>query len=136
MTDKEIRSEYGKLLKKQGIHYNDHQSFDISIPLKNVKSSFTQVCGIHDGKILLDDYIASCIYKFKTAEKVAETAEEAYPDYHFVAEHYSSGYEISVSKYVQFTTIEDLHQEVLAMAEVVDGACGIAKKILGDCFDR
>ena len=135
-TDVQIKTAYGKLLKEQGIKYYGGKDFTVCIPLRSIEKSYTRVSDCMDGKMLLTDYCASCIGSFRTAEKVARAIQAGHPGYRVDAEHYSSGYEIAVYKYIPFTTIENLHQEVLNMAAVVDDGCRIAREILGPLFDR
>ena len=131
----EIKKAYGAFLQKQGIHYSDHQGFYVRIPLENTDTSFTHVCDIRKGKILLGDYCGNCISDLDTAVDVADAIREKCPDARIDVERYSS-YQLTLYHEIKYQSIEDLHKHVLRMAEIVDIGAGIAKEMLGDGFER
>ena len=135
MTNTQLQQKYAALLDQQGIKYSNHQGFYVRIPLKNTKSSFTHVCDIHDGKILLADYRGDCCTGIRAANRLAKAIQKQFPEFDIVVEKYSI-FEIVVYKWIQFDSIDALHQEVLSMATVVDEGARLGKEMLGEDFER
>ena len=131
----EIKKEYSSFLKAQEIDYSDHQGFYVKLPLKNTDHSFTHVCDIRKGEILLADYCGNCISDLDTAVDVADAIREKCPDARIDVERYSS-YQLTLYNEIKYQSIEELHKHVLRMAEVVDIGAGIGKEMLGDGFER
>ena len=131
----QIKKEYGAFLKKEGIHYSDHQGFYVRIPLKNTDTSFTHVCDIWKGKMLLADYCGNCISDLDTAVEVADAIMKKCPDARIDVERYSS-YQLTLYNEIKFVSIEDLHKHVFRMAEIVDISVAIGKEMLGNSFER
>ena len=138
----EIKKAYGMFLKKEGIHYSDHQGFYVRIPLKNTDTSFTHVCDIRHGEILLADYCGNCYTKIRMAQRVAkaikQVVKEAIPlldsKFDIRPEHYGASFELTIYWEIKYKDIQDLHERVLAIANVVDIGAGIGKEMLGDEF--
>ena len=130
-----IKKGYGAFLKSQNIKYSDNHGFYVWIPLKNTESSFTHVCDIRHGEILLADYCGNCISDLDTAVNVADAIMEKCPDAKIDVERYSS-FQLTLYKEIKYVSIEDLHKHVLRMAEIVDTGAGIGKEMLGGSFER
>ena len=132
---KQIKKEYGTFLESQNIKYSDNQGFYVRIPLKNTDTSFTHVCDINHGEILLADYCGNCISDIDTAVDVADAIMKKCPDARIDVERYSS-FQLTLYKEIKYVSIEDLHKHVLRMAEIIDIGAGIGKEMLGSSFER
>ena len=136
-STKDIQAEYAAFLDSLGVPYINRQDFHVLLPLANAEHSFTQVCAMmHDGKILLTDYCGNCYTGIRAANRVAKAIRSKFPDVDTIVEHYGASFELDVYDEHKFTTIEDLHQRVLRIAEVVDYGAAIGKEMLGDDFER
>ena len=51
-------------------------------------------------------------------------------------EHYSASFELTIYWEIKYKDIQDLHERVLAIANVVDIGAGIGKEMLGSSFER
>ena len=136
-STKDIQTEYAAYLDTLGVPYINRQDFHVLLPLRNAKQSFTQVCSMmHDGKILLTDYCGSCHTGVRAANRVAKAIRAQFPDVDIIVEHYVASFEVEIYDEHKYTTIEDLHQRVLRIAEVVDYGAGIGREMLGEDFER
>ncbi len=133
---KEIWKEYGEYLKARDIDYLDNQGFIVRIPLRNTDHSFTHVCGIRDGKIIVWDYCGSCYTGVRLAKRVAKAIKEKYPGENIVVEKYGGSFELDIIRDVEYTTIEELHKNVMAVTDIVDEGARIGYEMLGEDFDR
>ena len=134
---KKVYKEYEAFLDAAGIQYrNNHNGFHVYIDLKNIKRSFTHVCHVRDGKILLTDYCGNCYTGVRKANRVAKAIREKFPNHEISVEHYGASFEIEVYYEIEFTTIEALHEAVLSVAEVADEGAGIGYEMLGEDFER
>ena len=133
----EIKDEYASYLERHGVPYINRDDFYVLLPLTNVEHSFTKVCSVmHDGKILLTDYCGNCYTGVRAANRVAKAVRLQYPEINIQVYHYGASFELDISDKCQFTTIEDLHQRILLIAQVVDYGARIGKEMLGDDFER
>ena len=132
-----IFSEYAALLDKEGIEYsNDQHGFYVHIPLRNIEKSFTLVCPVINGKVLLTDYCGDCYTGLKTSRTVEKAIRLKFPDYDIKLEHYAGGYEPVIYRELEYTTPAALHEQVLAISEVADEGFRIGKEMLGEHFLR
>ena len=106
------------------------------IPLQNVRRSFTHVCDVFNGRVLLSDYCGSCCIRLKDAIRLANVIRKKCPEYRIYVEQYSFATELSIYHEIEFTTIEALHEQVLGVAHVVDVGVEIGKEMLGEDFER
>ena len=106
------------------------------IPLKNIKKSFTHICRVFDGKVLLTDYCGNCGTGVRLAKRVAKVIRERCPGYEITVEHYGVSFEIEVYLEVEYTTVEALHEHVIGVAHVADVGAGIGREMLGEDFER
>ena len=136
LTQKIFR-EYSEYLDKAGVPYkNDQNGFYVFIPLQNIEESFTQVCESSNGKIHLWDYCGNCYTGVRLAKRVAKAIQAQCPGYEIEVEHYTSLFELDIYHEVEYTTAEELHQQVLGVAHAVDVGVGIGKEMLGKDFRR
>lgn len=136
LTQKVFR-EYAEYLDKAGIPYkNDQNDFYVFIPLQNIEESFTKVCEIYSGKTLLSDYCGNCYTGIRLAKRVAKAIQAQCPGYEIEVEHYTSLFELDIYHEVEYTTAEELHQQVLGVAHAVDVGVEIGKEMLGKNFIR
>ena len=139
MNDKEltarIQKEYAVYLKRRGINFSNNQGFYVMLPLKNTDHSFTHVCEVFNGDILLADYCGNCCSDLDTAVEVADAIMEKCPDCRIDVERYST-FQLTLYNEIKYDSIENLHKHVLRMAEIVDIGAGISRQMLGGSFDR
>ena len=136
LTQKIFR-EYSEYLDKAGVPYkNDQNGFYVFIPLQNIEESFTKVCETYSGKTLLSDYCGNCYTGIRLAKRVAKAIPAKCPGYEIEIEHYTSLFEFDIYHEVEYTTAEELHQQVLGVVHVVDVGAGIGKEMLGKDFRR
>ena len=136
-STQEIREEYASYLKRLGVPYKYDVDLYVLLPLTNTRHSFTHVCSVmRDGIILLTDYCGNCYTGVRAANRVAKAIRLQYPDIEIRVEHYGASFELDIYDEHQFTTIEDLHQRILLIAQVVDYGARIGKEMLGDDFER
>lgn len=134
---KKIYEEYAEHLDKVSVPYSNNQNgFHVYIPLKNIKKSFTHICRVFDGKVLLTDYCGNCYTGVRLAKRVAKAIRERCPGYEITVEHYGASFEIEVYLEVEYTTVDALHENVLGVAQVADLGAGIGKEMLGENFER
>ena len=136
-ANRKIFDEYSALLEKKGIEYsNDQNGFYVHVPLKNIGKSFTLVCPVINGKVLLTDYCGDCYTGLKTSKTVEKALREKFPDYDIKLEHYAGGYEAVIYHEVKYTTPEELHAAVLEIARIADEGSLTGKEMLGKDFIR
>lgn len=134
---KRIYRDYERFLTDAGISYqNDQNGFHVYVNLKNIKHSFTHVCQVFNGKVLITDYCGNCYTGIRKANRVAKAVREKFPDHHIQVEHYGASFELDVYYEIPFTTIEALHEAVLTVAEVADEGARIGYEMLGEEFER
>lgn len=134
---KKIYEEYTEYLDRAGVPYNNDQNgFHVYIPLKNIKKSFTHICRVLDGKVLLADYCGNCYTGVRLAKRVANAIREQCPGYEITVEYYGASFEIEVYLEVEYTTVGALHENVLGVAQVADVGAGIGREMLGEDFER
>ena len=132
---KRIRKEYPKYLDKLEIQYNNRDGFYVRIKLNNICTSFTQVGEGLDGKVLITDYCGTCYSGIRIANRIAKAIQAKYPMVDIRVERYGT-FEIDIYHEIPFTTIEELHRNVILVAETVDAGVVIGKQMLGDEFVR
>lgn len=136
-STKAILREYAAYLDSMAIPYNNHNDFHVLLPLTNIKESFTKISpSIDDSKIIISDYCGNCYTGVRAANRVAKTIRTRFPDVEIFVEHFGASFELDIYDQHQYTTIENLHQRVLRIAEAVDAGAGIGKEMLGDDFER
>ena len=134
---KEIYREYEKYLTDAGIHYiNNQNGFHVYINLKNIKQSFTHVCQVFDGKVLITDYCGNCYTGIRKANSVAKAIREKFPGHDIQVEHYGGSFELEIYYEIEYTTIDALHEAVLSVAAVADEGARIGYDMLGEDFER
>ena len=133
---KRIFREYAKYLDKAGIPYNNRQGFYVYIPLQNIKQSFTYVCRPLYRKILLSDYCGNCCTSLRSAVRVANAIREQCPGYKITVEQCGGSFDLEVYHDFEYTTVEELHREVLGIAHIADVGAAIGKEMLGERFER
>lgn len=132
-----IYKEYSEFLDRAGIKYDNRQyDFYVYVPLKNIKESFTQICKRSSGQVLVTDYCGNCYTGVRLAKRVAKAIREKCPEYQIEVEHYGASFEIEIYHNIELTSVEELHKQVLGVAQVVDIGVGIGKEMLGSDFVR
>ncbi len=131
----EILKEYARYLDKQGIKYNNHQGFSVHFNLDNVGFTAIDVIESYNGQYSVYDYIGEANVGKRAANKLVKELSAAFPDYKIFIEQYTV-FEIEIQQYFDFTTIENLHQRVLSMADAINRGYKIAKDMLGESFYR
>ncbi len=132
VTEK-VYKDYSAFLDAAGLPYNNNlNGFHVCLEMKNIRHSFTQVCRVHNGEIMITDYCGNCYTGVRKANRVAKAIRERFPNHEISVEHYGASFEIEVYYRIQFTTIEALHEAVLSVAEVADEGAKIGYEILGD----
>ena len=130
-----IFDDYAKYLKRNGITYVDHQRFSVRFELKNAGVSFIDVIDTYGGKIEVYDYIGNCDTGIRTVNRLIKKLKDRFTDYKIWSEKYTS-FEIDVAQELEFTTIEDLHERVCRLADIVEEGYVIGKEELGESFYR
>ena len=133
--NQKIFDEYTAYLKTHGFDYRDSQGFSVRFKLKNADVAFIDVIETHDGRLEVFDYFGNCYTGIRAANRLAKALQQRFPEYEIWVEKYTS-FEIDVAQKFDFTTIEDLHERVCRLAEIVDEGAGIGKETLGESFDR
>ena len=132
-----VYSDYSEYLDSAGVRYlNNQNGFHVYIVLKNIKQSFTQICYVHKGEILLTDYCGNCYTGVRRAKQVAKAIGEKFPGYEIRVEQYCASFEIDVYHRIKYTSVEALHEAVLGVAGVVDEGARIGRETLGEDFER
>lgn len=133
--EKKVKEEYAAFLDQTDISYmNNSNGFYVSIPLKNIKESFTQICGYPDGKVLVTDYCGECGTGIRLAKQVAKAIQQQYRDCRIAVEHYGGAFEIDIYHEVEYTTAAALHEHVVYVAHIADEGFRIGKEMLGERF--
>ena len=140
-SDKELTAkvytEYAQYLTRHGIRFNNNQNgFHVYIDLKNIKQSFTHVCQVFHGKILITDYCGNCYTGVRAANRVAKAIREKCPGHDIRVERYGGSFEIEIYHEIEFTTIDELHEHVLGVAAATDEGARIGYEMLGEDFER
>ena len=134
---KQLYRDYEIFLTNAGIRYNNNQNgFHVYIDLKNTKQSFTHVCQVFHGKVLVTDYCGNCYTGIRKANRVAKAIREKFPHYDIQVEHYGGSFELDIYHEIEYTTIASLHEAVLGVAEVADEGARIGYEMLGEDFER
>ena len=134
---KKIQKEYKEFLDAQGIKYNDTQGLYVYMDTKNIDHSFTHVCSVFDGNILITDYCGNCYTGIRAANRVAKAIQAKFPECDIRPERYGGSFELEVYKEIEFKSIEDLHEHVCRVAEAADEGAKIGYEMLGkDSFER
>lgn len=132
----EIWKAYGKYLDSQGIEYNNRNGFHVRIPLKHTDKSFIHVGRVFDGLLNLADYCGTCYTGIRMAKKVMKAIKERYPEADVYVERFGGTFELDVQHKMKYTTVEELHEQVLKIAEIVDWGAKIGYDMLGEDFER
>lgn len=136
-STKEIQNEYNAYLDRLGMPNINKQGFYVRVPLKNTAHSFVHLCDLmHNGRILLTDSCGSCYDGRNAAGEIANKIRGLFPDMEIWIDDQRSSEKIYINYEFLYTTIEDLHEHVLRVAEAVDYGAGIGKEMLGDDFER
>ena len=106
------------------------------ISLENIEHSFTKIYRKYNGKNRIGDLCGSCYKEAKSAKRLAQVIQKYCPGVEIEALHLSSVYEVLVGSEIEYTTPEELHQQVLGVAHAVDVGVEIGKEMLGKNFIR
>ena len=128
-----VYKEYSEFLDAAGLPYNNNQNgFHVCLEMEHIKHSFTQVCRVRNGEIMLTDYCGNCYTGVRKAKRVAKAIQEKFPKHEISVEYYGASYEIEVYYRIQYTTVEALHEAVMSVAKVADEGARIGYEMLGD----
>ena len=128
-----VYKEYSEYLDVAGLPYSNNQNgFHVCLEMKHIRHSFTKVCRVRDGEVLLADYCGNCYTGVRKANRVAKAIREKFPNHEISVEHYGASFEIEVYYKIRLTTIEALHEAVLSVAEVADEGARIGYEMLGE----
>ena len=124
-----ILDSYAAFLASQQIPFYTKDGFSVSIGRVMITVSVTDV-------ITLSSYIGLVNAGVRSANRLVKELERLYPGYRIWPEWYSGYYEIEVEKSFSCSSASALHEQVAAMAEILEAGYETGKRQLGENFCR
>ena len=124
-----ILDSYAEFLASQHIPFYTKNGFSVSIGRVMITVSVTDV-------ITLSSYIGLVNAGVRSANRLVKELERLYPGYRIWPEWYSGYYEIEVEKSFSCSSVSTLHEQVAAMAEILEAGYETGKRQLGENFCR
>ena len=126
-----ILDVYAALLTSLGIPFYTNNGFTVELGNVMISVSVSRC-----GTVMLSSYIGLVNFA-RPAKKLCAILSARYPGYHIWPEKMNAGYfEIEVEQEFSYTTVQELHEKVVAMAEMLEESYGVGKEIVGEEFHR
>ena len=125
---------YAGYLDSIGHTCHTRNGFTVRFSLTNTDCAWIDV-RIQDGEVRVWDYFGTCYTGIRAANRLCRELSNLYPQYHVWLDKYT-GFEIGVEETFLFTTAEEVHRHVSALAAAVDAGIPVGKGMLGDSFER
>ena len=125
---------YAAYLDSIGHTYHTKNGFTVRFALANTDCAWIDV-RIRGNDVWIWDYFGTCYTGIRAATRLCKELQARYPQYHVWVEKYTS-FEIDVEEKFPYTTAEEVHAHLTALAAAVDEGVLLGKLMLGESFER